>query len=74
MICNVAETIKTYTNLTSRFPHQSLRGNNYIFVAYNYDSNAILAEGMKNREADTIIQAWNSIHSILVNNIISTSH
>ena len=74
MIYDVEEMMKTYTDLTGRFPRQSSRGNNYIFVAYNYDGNAILAEPMKNREANTIVKTWERIHSILTNNGIATSH
>ena len=40
-----------------QFTNQSSRGKNYIFVAYNYDSNAILVEAMPSREADTILKA-----------------
>ena len=56
---------KSYMDLTGRFPHQSLRGNNYLFVCYNYDSNAILVEPLNNREADTIISAWKKCHERL---------
>jgi hypothetical protein len=38
-----------YTDLCGRFPILSSRGNQYIFVLYDYDSNAILARAMKNR-------------------------
>jgi hypothetical protein len=74
MIYNISTTRKTYTDLTGRFPHQSSRGNNYIFVAYNYDGNAILVEPIKNREADTIINTWTKIHKRLTNNGIATTH
>ena len=57
-IFNVAKEARTYTDLTGRFPNQSSRGSNYIFVAYNYDSNAILTKAIPNRETDTIITAW----------------
>ena len=53
----MAPDAKSYTDITERFPHQSSRGNNYILVAYTYDGNTILVETMKNREADTIINA-----------------
>ena len=49
-----------YTDLTGRFPVQSSRGVNYIFVAYNYDHNAILFQPLKNREADSIVKAWDT--------------
>jgi len=41
-------TGKIYTDLTGRFPVQSRRGNKYLFVLHDYDSNAILAEPLKN--------------------------
>ena len=34
---------KGFFDLTGRFPYTSSRGNNYIFVLYDFDSNAILA-------------------------------
>ena len=54
-----------YTDLTGRFPYQSTRGNNYIFVAYHYDANAILVEPIKNRKALTIVIAWEKINNKL---------
>ena len=40
---------KGFSNLTGDFPHKSSRGSLYVMVLYDYDSNAILAESMKNR-------------------------
>ena len=45
----------TYNDLTGQFPYQSSCDNNYIFVGYNYDGNAILVEPIPNKEVDTII-------------------
>lgn len=56
---------KAYTDLTGRFPFQSSRGNNYLFILYDYDGNAILAEPIKNRQAATIKAAWTKLHSRL---------
>ena len=39
---------KAYSDLTGKFPVQSSRGNNYIFVCYHPDANAILARPIKN--------------------------
>jgi hypothetical protein len=36
------------SDLTGRFPTRSHRGDHYILVIYDYDSNAILAEPLKN--------------------------
>ena len=64
----------SYTDLTGRFPHQSSRGNNYIFVAYHYDANAILAKAIPNRELSTIIDAWHELHSRITKNGVITKH
>ena len=45
-------------DLTGRFPTRSISGNEYILVCYHYDSNAILVEALKNRQAQTITDAW----------------
>ena len=37
-----------YRDLTSHFPIRSNHGSNYILVLYNYDSNSILVEPLKN--------------------------
>ena len=66
---DVAYTITTmtradtaYMDLTGRFPHQSSRGNNYILVAYHYDSNAILATPLKSKQAAEITRGWNELN------------
>ena len=41
------------TNQTGRFPIMSQKGNQYMMVLYNYDSNAILAEGCKQEQQRT---------------------
>ena len=48
---------KAQTDLTGRFPVKSTRGSEYIFIMYDYDSNAILATTLKNRSAKTITDA-----------------
>ena len=48
-----------YTDLTGRFPFRSSRGNEYILIGYHHDVNAILAEPLKNRQAEIITQvSW----------------
>jgi hypothetical protein len=41
----------TYTDLTGRFPTMSLENNQYVFVAYDYTTNAILVRPITDREA-----------------------
>ena len=53
-----------YTDPAGRFPYRSTRGNEYIFISYNYDANAILATAMKDRTAPSIVHAWQELHNI----------
>jgi hypothetical protein len=54
-----------YTDLTGRFPHISARGNKYLLIVYDFDSNAILSEPLKSRQADEIKKAWEILHAQL---------
>ena len=51
-----------YTNLIGKFSYRSTRGNRYVIVAYNYDENAILTDPVKNRQATTLLEAWEFIN------------
>eukprot|EP00804_Cyclotella_cryptica_P004371 CCRYP_006794-RA/>CCRYP_006794-RA protein AED:0.43 eAED:0.30 QI:0/0/0/1/1/1/2/0/589 len=55
----------TYTNLTGSFPTMSLENNQYIFVAYDYTTNAIIVRAITNRESTTIVKAFDDIFSYL---------
>ena len=46
------------TDLPGRFPFISSRGNNYIFIMYDFDSNAILAEPIKSRKTKHLIECF----------------
>lgn len=54
-------TGQIYTDQTGRFPVPSSRGNKYIMVLYDYDSNAILAEPMKSRNDKEMVRAYSSM-------------
>jgi hypothetical protein len=54
-----------YSDQTGRLPHPSESGNNYLLVAYDYDSNAILLRPIKNRTADALTEAIKSVHNTL---------
>ena len=58
-------TKKAYMDLPGRFPHRSSRGNEYMLVIYDYDSNCILVEPLINRQAAVIHNAWKTIHGKL---------
>ena len=52
-----------YTDLTGRFPYCSARGNEYIFIGYHYDANAILAVAIPDRTSSSILNAWTKLHN-----------
>ena len=56
---------KVFRKLTEAFPHKSSRGNLYVMVMYDYDSNAVLAKQIKNRQKSTIRYALLKIIRIL---------
>lgn len=62
---------KVYTDQTGRFPVTSSRGNKYIMVAYEYDSNTIHAEALKSRTGNSIKQAYQIIRDLLVHRGLS---
>ena len=59
---------RSYSDQTGRFPVQSSRGNNYIFVMYDYDSNAILSVALPDRRGSSINRAWLNIVAQLTAN------
>ena len=62
MVYPMEPKLTTYSNQTGRFPHRSSRGNKYLMIMYNYDSNAILAAPLKKWQAKTITEAWETLH------------
>lgn len=55
----------SYGDLTGSFPYTSSRGNKYLYVMYDYDSNAILLHPLKTRQASEITSAWQTLHTKL---------
>ena len=53
-------------NAVGRFPLTSKRGNKYIMILYDYDSNFIFAEPIKSRETDELVRAYNKCHQVLI--------
>jgi hypothetical protein len=47
-----------YTDQTGRFPVVSSKGNKYIMILYDYDSNAILAQPIKDRTAAELLRSF----------------
>ena len=55
----------SYGDLTGAFPYTSSRGYKYLYVMYDHDSNGILVEPLKNRNATTIVTAWKALFNRL---------
>ena len=53
------------TNQTGQFLIVSQKGNQYTMVLYNYDSNAILAEGCKTRTATELTETYDILYNRL---------
>ena len=53
-----------FSDLNGAFLHKSSRGNLYVMVMYDYARNAILAEPIKNRQAETIRDVFLKIHKV----------
>ena len=56
---------QVHSDLTGWFPIQSSRGNNYQSVACHHDANGILVQPIKNRQAETLVDAWTIIDNRL---------
>jgi hypothetical protein len=54
-----------YTDLTGRFPSISSGGYKYILVLYDFGTNNILADPMKNRSDSEVIRAYTVIYDEL---------
>ena len=74
MIIKSSPKTTTYADLTVRFPHISSCGNKYIFVMYDFDSNLIQGEAIKNRQAKTLVDAWKKLHTNLTRHGYPTRH
>ena len=56
-----------YTDLPGPFPVRSIRNNQYIFVCYTYQPNAILVRPMKSRSDECMVAAYTDIYDYLEN-------
>ena len=58
-------TGKIFSDLPGRFVVPSSRGNNYLLIVYDYDSNAIEAQPIKSRSATDIVNGFKKIVELL---------
>ena len=57
MYVNMKYTYDIYSDQTGKFPLQSSRGHNYVFILYDYDSNAIMTVPLKKQQAKSMAEA-----------------
>jgi hypothetical protein len=62
----IVEAEQIRRDLTGRFPTTSAKGNKYILVLYDYDTNNILTEPMKNRGDKEMVRAYNKLIQELI--------
>ena len=60
----------SYGDLTGAFPYTSSRGNKYLYVMYDHDSNGILVAPLKNGNANTIVEAWKFLYDKLTKHVM----
>jgi hypothetical protein len=63
-IINMAGQVST--NLRRRFPITSSQGHKYLYVLYDYDSNAILVKPIKSKVKSEHLRAYNKVHQYLL--------
>jgi hypothetical protein len=57
----IVEAGQIHSDLTGRFPTTSTKGNKYVLVLYDYDTNNILTEPMNNRGDKEMVRAYNKL-------------
>jgi hypothetical protein len=67
-ILPATELHKSYSDQTGKFPIQSSRGYNYVMILYDYDSNLILSNPLKTKQASELTKAWTALHTRLQSN------
>ena len=60
---------RSYSDQTGRFPIPSSCGNNYVFIMYIYDANAIMSVALPDRRGSSIRNAWLTIYQKLQFNV-----
>ena len=64
IIISTEELSKSYSDQTGKFPITSSRGHKYICVFYHYDTNTIYTHAIKNRNAESICEAWQKCYDM----------
>jgi hypothetical protein len=62
----IMETNQIYTDITGIFTTTSLSGNKYILILYDYESNSVLSDPMKNRGDKDMVRAFDLLIQSLI--------
>jgi hypothetical protein len=62
----IVDSGQIHSDLTGRFPTTSAKGNKYVLVLYDYNTNNILTEPMKSRGDQEMVRAYNKLIEELV--------
>jgi hypothetical protein len=62
----IMDTNQIYTYLTGRFPTTYLSGNKCILILYDYDSNSVLSDPIKNRGDKDMVRAFDLLIQSLI--------
>ena len=60
-IATSSDIIKSYSDQTGKFTHQSTRGNQYVMILYDYNYNLILSNPIKTRQAAELASSWKTL-------------
>jgi hypothetical protein len=64
----IVESGKLHNDLTGHFPTTYAKGNKYVLVLCDYDTNKKLTEPMKNRVDEEMVRAYNKLIQELIDN------
>ena len=64
-VCSQEQLEKSYSGQIGRFPVRSARGNQCVFVLYNYDTNIIHTRVIEDKQSQKNVDAWTEIHNLL---------
>eukprot|EP00957_Ditylum_brightwellii_P185544 14126349-Ditylum_brightwellii.AAC.1 len=67
-------TNRSYTDLTGMFLWKLVQGKQYLFVLTDFNLNVILAIAIKNRQAKTLVTAWETLDKQLTQHGHETKH
>ena len=62
----INSTGRTFSDQTGKFPITSYKGNNYVFILYDYDSNSIHSRAIPDRSSKSILSAFTNVIDLLI--------